>query len=121
MVFNDKLIIETAGQRVELPIPNYEALQKSGLENVILGLRPEMITEPKPFKESTYITHMQFDVQVTEPTGPDTLAFGEWNQQELQARLSPEIGVQAETETTIDIQVDTSKAVLFHPQSGERI
>ena len=121
VVFNDKLIIETAGQRVELPIPNYEALQKSGLENVILGLRPEMITEPKPFKESTYITHMQFDVQVTEPTGPDTLAFGEWNQQELQARLSPEIGVQAETETTIDIQVDTSKAVLFHPQSGERI
>lgn len=121
VVFNDKLVIESAGQRIELPIPNYEALQKSGLENVILGLRPEMITEPKPYTDPTYVTQMQFKVQVTEPTGPDTLAFGEWNEQPLQARLSPEVGEQAMNEPTIDIQVDTSKAVLFNPQSGERI
>ncbi|MDP6968030.1 MAG: sn-glycerol-3-phosphate ABC transporter ATP-binding protein UgpC [Gammaproteobacteria bacterium] len=121
IVFEGNLIVESGNQRHEVVIPNTQAVIDSGLETVILGLRPEMITEPKPHAESGYITQMQLGVQVTEPTGPDTLAFGEWNGQEIQARLSPEVGAQAEIDGEVQIQVDTGKAVLFHPQTGARI
>ena len=121
VVFEGNLVVESAAKRYELAIPNAEALKASGLETVVLGIRPEMITEPKPSTDATYVSQMFLDVSVTEPTGPDTLAFGTWNGQDLQARLSPEKGRQAEIDSTIAIQVDTAKAVLFHPQTGARI
>lgn len=120
-VKDGNVIIESGGQHHEVKVPSSEALQSSGLDSVVLGLRPEMITEPKPHSDSGYISHMSLNVLVTEPTGPDTLAFGEWNGQEMQARLSPEVGVKAETEGKVEIQVDTGKAVLFDPKTGARI
>jgi len=53
--------------------------------------------------------------------GPDTIAFGQWNGTEIQARLSPEAGVEAQLTGLIKVQVDTSKAVLFDAFSGARI
>ena len=53
--------------------------------------------------------------------GPDTIAFGQWNGTEIQARLSPEAGVEAQTKGHINVQVDTSKAVLFDAYSGARV
>jgi multiple sugar transport system ATP-binding protein len=120
-VKDGNVIIESGGQHHEVKVPSAEALKSSGLDSVVLGLRPEMITEPKPHSDSGYISQMSLNVLVTEPTGPDTLAFGEWNGQEMQARLSPEVGVKAETEGKVEIQVDTGKAVLFDPKTGARI
>ncbi len=120
-VKDGNVIIESGGQHHEVKVPSTEALKSSGLDSVVLGLRPEMITEPKPHSDSGYISQMSLNVLVTEPTGPDTLAFGEWNGQEMQARLSPEVGVKAETEGKVEIQVDTGKAVLFDPKTGARI
>jgi len=64
---------------------------------------------------------MNLCLEVTEPMGPDTIAFGQWNGTEIQARLSPEAGVDAQTKGHIDVQVDTSKAVLFDAFSGARL
>jgi len=67
------------------------------------------------------VHNIPMQVEVTEPMGPDTIAFGQWNSTEIQARLSPEAGVEAQTKGHINVQVDTSKAVLFDAYSGVRV
>ena len=37
----------------------------------------------------------EFDVEVIEPMGADTVAIGQWNETEVIARLSPETGKTA--------------------------
>ena len=121
VVLDDKLVIESQGQKFELQVAHGERLKSAGLETVILGIRPEMITEPKPYAEGALVHNIPMQVEVTEPMGPDTIAFGQWNGTEIQARLSPEAGVEAQTKGHINVQVDTSKAVLFDAYSGVRV
>ena len=86
----------------------------------MLGIRPEMLTEIQPSVEkNAYIHKVKFDVEVLEPMGADTVAIGQWNGNEVMARLSPESGNTAGK--GFDLQVDTSKAILFDPNSGLRI
>ena len=121
VVLDDKLVIESQGQKFEIQVTHGERLKSAGLETVILGIRPEMITEPKPYAEGALVHNIPMQVEVTEPMGPDTIAFGQWNGTEIQARLSPEAGVEAQTKGHINVQVDTSKAVLFDAYSGVRV
>ena len=121
VVLDDKLVIESQGQKFEIQVTHGERLKSAGLETVILGIRPEMITEPKPYAEGALVHNIPMQVEVTEPMGPDTIAFGQWNGTEIQARLSPEAGVEAQTKGHINVQVDTSKAVLFDAYSGARV
>jgi multiple sugar transport system ATP-binding protein len=121
VVLDDKLVIESQGEKFELQVTHGERLRQAGVETVILGIRPEMITEPKPYVEGALVHSIPMQIEVTEPMGPDTIAFGQWNGTEIQARLSPEAGVDAQTKGHIDVQVDTSKAVLFDAFSGARL
>jgi multiple sugar transport system ATP-binding protein len=102
-------------------VPHGDHLKKAGVDTVILGIRPEMITEPKPYVEGALVHSIPMQIEVTEPMGPDTIAFGQWNSTEIQARLSPEAGVDAQDTGKITVQVDTSKAVLFDAFSGARL
>ena len=113
------LSIAHSGQEIKVKIPQHEALRERGITEVTLGLRPEMLTEPKPERTGEWIVSMEMDFDVTEPMGADTIAIGQWNQVEVQARLSPDAGLAAGAGTPV--QVDFSKAVLFDPSSGERI
>ena len=107
------------GKTERLVVPQSNHLKNASVRQVILGLRPEMITEPKPERIGDWIVKMAMDFVVTEPMGADTIAIGEWNGIEVLARLSPEAGLRAGKNTMI--QVDLSKACLFDPESGERI
>ena len=78
-----------------------------------------MLTEPKPGRESGWVTPFDMDFEVTEPMGADTIAIGEWNDTEVLARLSPEVGLRAGKATSVE--VDLSKVVLFDPDLGQRI
>ncbi len=119
-VVKDKiLIIESSGQHYELAVPCEKELVSSKLDTVLLGIRPEMLTEVTPEVNSSYIQQINFDVDVIEPMGADTVAIGEWNDTEVIARLNPDSGKHAGKE--FKLQVDTSKAVLFNPNSGLRL
>ena len=84
------------------------------------GIRPEMMTEIQPsVAANSFIHQIKFDVEVLEPMGADTVAIGQWNGDEVMARLSPESGNTAGK--GFDLQVDTSKAILFDPNTGLRI
>jgi len=113
------LAIQNRGAPVKLTVPQSDRLKADGIQKVILGLRPEMITEPKPERAGEWIVNMTMDFDVTEPMGADTIAIGEWNDVEVLARLSPEAGLNAGENTSI--QIDVSKVCLFDPTSGERV
>jgi len=51
--------------------------------------------------------------------GADTVVIGQWNRTEVIARLSPETGKTAGK--GFILQVDTSNAILFNPNTGLRI
>ncbi|MDC0882496.1 sn-glycerol-3-phosphate ABC transporter ATP-binding protein UgpC [Litorivicinus sp.] len=113
------LAIDTSGHSLSLTIPQSSILKAQNISRVILGLRPEMLTEPKPERAGDSVMALEMDFDVTEPMGADTIAIGEWNGIEILARLSPEAGLRAGKSTPV--QVDLSKVVLFDPESGERI
>lgn len=119
VVLNNRLIVESADNKNELSVPLNDESSLSNMDTVILGIRPEMVTEPKPGSTGPFIHHFAFDVDVIEPMGADTLAIGRWNDVEVQARISPEAGMNAEK--VFELQVDTSKAVLFDPYTGARV
>jgi multiple sugar transport system ATP-binding protein len=120
IVKDENLIIESGGKKYELLIPCTDVLNKSNLDVVLLGIRPEMLTEVQPSAVNNKFTQkVKFDVEVIEPMGADTVAIGQWNETEVMARLSPESGNSAGN--GFDLQIDTSKAILFDPSSGMRL
>lgn len=107
------------GEVVSMKVPQSDQLKGGSIRHVTLGLRPEMISEPKPERSGQWVINMTMDFDVTEPMGADTIAIGEWNEVEVLARLSPEAGLNAGENTVV--QVDVSKACLFDPESGQRV
>lgn len=121
-IVNDgKLEITSGGERELLRLPCEAAIRDSGKMKVRLGIRPEMITEPKPVDEdeAEWLHTMKIDFEVVEPMGADTLCLGHWNDTEIHARLSPKAGATAGSETLV--QVNTALAVVFDIDTGERI
>ncbi len=120
IVKDENLIVESSGQIYELSIPCTDALNNSNLDVVLLGIRPEMMTEIQPtIVVNSFIHQIEFDVEVIEPMGADTVAIGQWNETEVIARLSPESGKTAGK--GFILQVDTSNSILFNPNTGLRI
>lgn len=118
-VIDGDVLIESAGETHRFNLPCSDAVRASGKKRVTLGIRPEMITEPKPQEESTWIHDIKMDIDVVEPMGADTMALGNWNGTDLNARLSPKAGMNAGAKTPI--QVNTQLAVVFDTATGERI
>ncbi|MHA6493492.1 ABC transporter ATP-binding protein [Pseudomonas borbori] len=105
-----------AGQaRCELPLGS----MGEGFENrdVILGIRPEQIQLASVGTSS--LTTVRAEVEVTEPTGPDTLVFVTLNQTKVCCRLTPDQAPQVGQ--TLELQFDPSKLLLFDAKSGERL
>ena len=87
---------------------------------VILGLRPEAIADPRDAEAHTPHHHpIKARVEVTEPTGPDTLAVIRLGGIEATARLSADSQVSPGDHAPL--MVDMGKAVLFDPANENRI
>jgi multiple sugar transport system ATP-binding protein len=87
---------------------------------VLLGLRPESITDPGAAEARTAHHHrIECLVEVTEPTGPDTLAVVRLGGIEATARLKADAHVTPAAPATF--VVDMGKAVLFDPETEARI
>ena len=87
---------------------------------VILGLRPESITDPGGAEPRAAHHHrIECPVEVTEPTGPDTLALIRLGGVEATARLRADSTVTPDSSASF--VVDMGKAVLFDPETEARI
>lgn len=108
-------LLDSGQARCELPL----GMNDAGLEDrdVILGLRPEQIVLAAG--EGNGSSSIRAEVQVTEPTGPDTLVFVQLNDTKVCCRLAPDVAPQVGE--TLTLQFDPSKVLLFDANTGERL
>lgn len=117
--------LEHAGSTTLLPVPDPAAalLQYSGKE-VILGIRPEHVTDAESARRAAtaqgyHPTEVDCTVEMTEPTGPDTLVFAWFNGIRATCRTHPRAGALPGGD--VRLAFDLSKAVFFDPASELRI
>ena len=113
-------VANDGGEPIVLPLyrPTREHERLAG-QNVILGLRPEAITDGFGEHPAEALRRVSCPVEVTEPTGPDTLAVLKFGRNEVTARLKPE--TEAVPGQPGQFMVDMSKAVLFNPETEQRV
>ncbi len=99
----------------ELPLP---ITSDDGLRDreLILGIRPEQIGLAGV---GTADFSLEVDIEVVEPTGPDTLVVFTLNQVKACCRLMPDQAPRVGE--TLNLQFDPRKALLFDAQTGERL
>jgi len=114
--------IDTGIKRSVLNLPFTSAKVKGQVgKEVILGLRPERITDARSAHnvEDAQLQPIEVKIDVIEPTGPDTLVFAQVNGKRVVSRVHPASNPQPLSNTTL--LFDVSKAVLFDPANEERI
>jgi len=84
---------------------------------IIAGLRPEAISDNLDATGARPV--VEAIVEVTEPTGPDTLALLQLGGREVTARLRPDSPLRAGERARF--AVDLGKVVWFDPASGARV
>lgn len=89
-------------------------------QQVMLGLRPEMVTDPISARALDNKTvNLQCPVEVAEPTGADIYASTRLGGHSITARLRA--GLQLQAGSSAEFAVDMSRAVLFDATSEQRI
>ena len=86
---------------------------------ITAGLRPEAISDKLDGGGADGRPVIEATVEVTEPTGPDTLAVLLLGGREITARLRPDSTLKAGERGRFAI--DLSKLVWFDPASGARV
>lgn len=104
---------EQGSCELPLPITSDEGLRDREL---ILGIRPEQIGLSNG---SAADLSLLVDIEVVEPTGPDTLVVFTLNQVKACCRLAPDQAPRVGE--TLNLQFDPRKVLLFDAQSGERL
>ncbi|NVK41346.1 MAG: ABC transporter ATP-binding protein [Oceanospirillaceae bacterium] len=113
-------ILDGNGNPTWLPVPHPERLSGVAGQEVVLGIRPEMITDPVPHKaDQPLVRQVPMKVLVTEPTGADTMLVTEINGVEINCRINP--GYSTPVGETVPLMFDMSKAVFFDPKNEARI
>jgi len=109
-------VIGTADQEHHIRLP--QSMREQDGKEVVIGLRPEHITEQQG-DDLSATTKLDLQLEVLEPTGPDTIAMVKVNDQEVACRLSPEFEVSVGQ--MAPLHFDLSKAVFFDAQTERRI
>jgi multiple sugar transport system ATP-binding protein len=101
---------------VRLPVGTME-LEYAG-RNVVLGIRPECITEPNRRLDSDVMV-IEAPVDMTEPTGAETIVLLRLAGHEALARVAPDLRLRAGE--VARFAVDTRKICLFDPATERLI
>ncbi|MGR5337333.1 ABC transporter ATP-binding protein [Vibrio gigantis] len=109
-------VVGTAEQEHHIRLP--QSMRDQDGKELVIGLRPEHITEQESDDVSA-TTKLDLQLEVLEPTGPDTIAMVKVNDQEVACRLSPEFEVSVGQ--MAPLHFDLSKAVFFDAQTEARI
>lgn len=109
-------VVGTAEQEHHIRLP--QSMRDQDGKELVIGLRPEHITE-QPSDDVSASTKLDLQLEVLEPTGPDTIAMVKVNNQEVACRLSPEFEVSVGQ--MAPLHFDLSKAVFFDAQTEARI
>jgi len=118
-------VLEHGGQTTLLPVPELSPGLRAHLgKEIILGIRPEHVTDADSARRATadavyHPTEVDCVVEMTEPTGPDTLVFAWFNGVRATCRTHPRAGALPGHD--VKLAFDLSKAVFFDPATERRI
>tara|TARA_B110000881_G_C18578609_1_gene520216 strand:- start:388 stop:1485 length:1098 start_codon:yes stop_codon:yes gene_type:complete len=87
-------------------------------KNIIIGIRPENITE-KSLKNNQKVQSIASIVDIIEPAGSDTYVVTKLGNKEVTARFHSETKVKIGS--LVDFSIDLTKSSYFDPISGQRI
>ena len=116
-------VVEVADEEgmIGFSLPEELAQKVAGREgqDVILGLRPEIITHAGAHAAGANVFSFERAVDVIEPTGPDTMLVFTLGGSEAIGRVRPDVAVAAGK--PYGFQVNMDKAKLFDPVTGLRL
>ncbi|MEM7023697.1 MAG: sn-glycerol-3-phosphate ABC transporter ATP-binding protein UgpC [Pseudomonadota bacterium] len=110
------------GGTIDLPVPNpHSDMQAFAGREVILGIRSEQFGRRELLGDDIppHVGMISCNVEVTEPTGAETMVVFRFGNEEMVARIEPEHA--PEPGDQIHLSVDMRKACLFDPQTEQRI
>ncbi|MCZ8108589.1 MAG: ABC transporter ATP-binding protein [Burkholderiales bacterium] len=108
------------GEAIRLPVPSSAGSTLAEGRKVILGIRPEAITDRDGAdRNSRAVEIVEAHVEVVEPAGSDTFVVTHIAGKEVTARMRADADVRAGTRVPFAFNLD--KAVLFDPGSGLRL
>ena len=110
------LLLESGGGEHRMPLQNAQLQQWVG-RSVVLGIRPEQITQISEDKPD--VMTIPSHVELIEATGPDTLVTVRVNNVKTVCRVHP--SAECAPDELMPLQYDLSKAVFFDPQTQQRI
>ncbi|KAB8049904.1 sn-glycerol-3-phosphate ABC transporter ATP-binding protein UgpC [Janthinobacterium rivuli] len=111
--------IDNAGKSMRLALPfAADKLRSYAGRDVILGVRPEQITDMSS-AHGDVGQELGCLIDLVEPTGPDTLLTTRLNGAAVTCRTHPREAVLPGQ--TMQLSFNLSKAALFDPENGERI
>lgn len=114
------LLLEGDGGSFVLPVHDRAEQLSPWLEKtLILGIRPEQITQPGAEQNPDGSHVATCKIEIIEPTGPDTLVFVRLNQTKVVCRVHP--GAAGRHGENMDLAFDMSKAVFFDPHDEHRV
>ncbi len=107
------------GKSAAIPFAN-GALSSSVGRDIVLGIRPEAITDKDGADRNSRAVHMvEAPVEVTEPAGSDTFVVSQIGGKDVTGRFRADVSVQAGE--VFPFAFNMEKAVAFDPQSEKRI
>jgi multiple sugar transport system ATP-binding protein len=113
--------VSADSEAVRFPLPPSlaEAARSRAGHDVWLGLRPENIAVAGRGRPPTHPFRLERVIDVTEPTGPDTMLVFQIAGHEVIARVHAEDGVPARS--PVSFEIDMGRAHLFDAGTGRRI
>ncbi len=110
------------GSTIDLPVANpNEEVRSSAGRDVILGLRSEHFAR-RELTQGEIPSHkgaVNCDVEVTEPTGAETMVVFRLGEEEMVARVEPDSAPSPGDK--INLTVDMRKACIFDPETERRL
>ncbi|WP_114011072.1 ABC transporter ATP-binding protein [Cohaesibacter intestini] len=111
---------DASGADFDLPVSDPGSLGDFVGKSVVLGIRPEALTDPHGAdRTSDKVVERQCMVDVVEPAGSDTFAILHLGGKQAIARMRANAAVNAGESATVAF--DMAKVVFFDPATTERI
>ena len=109
-------VVPDGGTGLKLPRHLAERYGGHAGKSVVLGLRPEHITNAWTEHDRDALTPLPLSIELAEPLGADTLIFSRVGEREIVCRVTPEAG--STTGASITLQANMNHMHLFDPESG---
>jgi len=115
------LLMKSGENTYTIPVSHTDHVLGNWIDrDVILGLRPEQISDGFPKQARNNQIHtIESRVEVVEPTGPDTLVFVNINGKEVTCRVHPNEAKRPGE--TMKLMIDMSSALFFDPDTEVQI